>query len=126
MALRYAAFEVLEANSPVPFELSWRERVPRVNPPSLKELEAEFVGYDIADYYLLSGLMNCGFTEEERQRAARWIPHLNRRHLFDSYEPAMAFKHETDDRVPEHAPFFVFGLWLLPKDWSPHTARRPE
>lgn len=113
VALRYAAFEVLDANSPIPFELSWRERVPKINPPSLQEIKAEFVGYDIADYYLLSGLMNCAFTEEELRGAAHWTPHLNPRHLFEAHEPAMAFKRETDARVPQHAPFFVFGVWLL-------------
>lgn len=122
MALRYAAFEVLEPDVAVPSELSWRERVLSVNPASLQHLNAEFVGYDVADYYLLSGLVNCAFTEEERQAAARWLPHLNHRHLFASHEPALAFKREADNRVPEHAPFFVFGLWLLPKAWRPVTS----
>jgi hypothetical protein len=69
------------------------------------------VGYDVADASLLSGLMNCGYSQPER-RALRpaWATKLNRSGLFDSVEDAFAFRAVTDSRVPEHAPFFVFAI----------------
>jgi hypothetical protein len=41
---------------------------------------------------------------------------LNEHHLFDAIKPAVDFMHVSDERVQEHAPFFVFGLWLIKKE----------
>jgi len=72
------------------------------------------LGFDVADGSLLSGLMNCGYsTDEVDALRARWAPRLNERHLFGSIEDALAFRKVTDRRVPEHAPFFVYGLYLV-------------
>ena len=76
----------------------------------------EFLGYDVSDEGFLSGLMNCSYPEDLGQLdsyRARWGKHLNSRHLFDHVSTALLFKEEVDRRVPEHAPFFVFGLWLI-------------
>jgi hypothetical protein len=35
--------------------------------------------------------------------------------LHERLEPAFEFKRITNARVPEHAPFFVIGLWLIAK-----------
>jgi hypothetical protein len=71
------------------------------------------LGFDIADPGI-SGLSNCGYEDGERAAlAAKWGPHLNRYHLFDSLEPALEFRTLTNARVPEHAPFFVIGLWWI-------------
>jgi hypothetical protein len=37
----------------------------------------------------------------------------NRYPLFDSLEEALEFRMLTNARVPEHAPFFVIGLWWI-------------
>ncbi|HEX2116543.1 MAG TPA: hypothetical protein VHM01_19220 [Alphaproteobacteria bacterium] len=68
-------------------------------------------GHDVADASLLSGLMNCGYSQPER-KALRpvWSAKLNRAGLFNSAEDAFAFRAVTDARVPEHAPFFVFAI----------------
>lgn len=76
-----------------------------------------FLGYDVADLGgSISGLMNCGFLPGHEDVAAlrsAWGPKLNSRHLFDDLADAVAFKDFSNQRVPEHAPFFVNGLWLL-------------
>ncbi|MEZ0325208.1 MAG: hypothetical protein ACAH95_04830 [Fimbriimonas sp.] len=75
----------------------------------------EFLGYDVADYFLLSGLMNCGYTEEEMAvLCERFGDRLNQNHLFTSIQAAEEFMLLSDERVPEHAPFYVFGLYLIP------------
>lgn len=72
------------------------------------------LGFDVADGSLLSGLMNCGYSADTVEALrARWAPRLNERHLFGSIEDALAFREMTDHRVPEHAPFFVYGLYLV-------------
>jgi hypothetical protein len=74
-----------------------------------------FLGFDITDSGI-SGLSNCGYDDAERDGlAAEWAQHLNRYHLFDSLERAFEFRKLSNARVPEHAPFFVIGLWLIAK-----------
>jgi hypothetical protein len=68
------------------------------------------VGYDIADRYLLSGLMDCGYGDEQREELSGWSGRLNEFGLFDEHELADEFRRLTDRRVPEHAPFFVYRL----------------
>lgn len=74
----------------------------------------ELLGYDVADYDLLGGLTNCGYTPEEAASLApAWAPLLNDWHLFGSPEHATAFAEVTDRRVPEHAPFYGYGIYQL-------------
>jgi hypothetical protein len=68
------------------------------------------IGYDIADRYVLSGLMNCGYSEEQHVDLAGWSGRLNDFGLFDERELATEFRRLTEKRVPEHAPFFVYRL----------------
>jgi hypothetical protein len=77
------------------------------------------LGFDVADSDLLSGLMNCGFDEAELttvalEARALWSRELNEYSLFDNYEAADAFRAYSDERVPEHAPFYVFRLLIAP------------
>ncbi|HEV8581379.1 MAG TPA: hypothetical protein VGX68_20120 [Thermoanaerobaculia bacterium] len=76
-----------------------------------------FLGYDVADLGGgTSGLMNCGFLPEQEDVDAlrfRWGPKLNRFHLFDRLEDAREFKDFSNQRVLEHAPFYVDGIWLV-------------
>lgn len=82
--------------------------------PAKRESGWELLGYDVSDSYLLSGLSNCGYSEDEQRIAATtWATHLNRYHLFDDPAAAWRFKEFTDGRVREHQPFHVFGLWRI-------------
>jgi hypothetical protein len=78
----------------------------------------ELLGYDVSDTGLLSGLSNCGYSEREDLAATRekYSSLLNSFHLFTAPEPALEFMQFSDERVPEHAPFFVFGLWLIKRE----------
>ncbi len=74
----------------------------------------ELLGFDVGDGGLLSGLSNCGYQAEERAALRlRWAPQLNEHHLFEETAPAFEFRALADERVPEHAPFFVYGLYLV-------------
>lgn len=86
--------------------------------PSTVQPGWRWLGYDVADLWGLSGLMNCGFSPDEDIEAlrARWSPKLNGFHLFDSLEDAHDFKELSNRRVAEHAPFYVDGIWLAEGD----------
>jgi hypothetical protein len=73
------------------------------------------LGYDVADYYLMSGLSNCGYSpaEEAASLTPAWAPLLNEWHLFGRPADATAFAAVTADRVPEHAPFYAYGIYQL-------------
>ena len=74
----------------------------------------DLLGYDVADWHLLGGLTNCGYTPEEAASLAPvWAPLLNEWHLFDNPEDATAYAAVTAKRVPEHAPFFGYGIYQL-------------
>jgi hypothetical protein len=76
------------------------------------------LGYDVSDGSLMSGLTNCGYQNEEREKLRwSWSSQLNDHHLFADPESAGHFRDITDQRVREHAPFFVFALYAL--DRSP-------
>ncbi len=74
-----------------------------------------FLGTDVADGSLLSGLTNCGYRDEDFAETSRetWARGLNRYHLFDDRGVADRFRAFSDERIPEHAPFLVYGLWLI-------------
>jgi len=74
------------------------------------------LGFDVADRWLLSGLTNCVHRSEPDFAGLKhdYEPFLNRFHLFDDSEIANTFRHVSDGRVPDHAPFFVFSLWRVP------------
>lgn len=91
----------------------------KICPPSVsvEDLRSEgftFMGYDVADHWLCSGLMNCGYMPGEKEtRAARFSGSLNQHGLFDAAIPAADFRLDCDRRVSSHAPFIVYGLWGL-------------
>jgi hypothetical protein len=81
-------------------------------PPTLSS-DWRFLGFDVADGSLTSGLTNCGYTDSELSHLSNtWGPLLNEHHLFADLEHAWSFREIADRRVPEHAPFYVFGLWV--------------
>jgi hypothetical protein len=83
--------------------------------PAKKEDSWKFLGYDISDGWLLSGLMNCGYTPPDDIESLRkkWSMHLNEYHLFEDFDIAREFRDHTDVRVKEHAPFSVYGIYLV-------------
>lgn len=72
-----------------------------------------FAGFDVADGTEVSGLSNCGYGKERDALRLAWAPRLNDRGLFHVVEDAFAFRELTDARVPEHAPFSVYGIWYV-------------
>lgn len=71
---------------------------------------------DVSDHFLLSGLSNCAYDEDELVALKPvWSPHLNEHHLFTDVAKTQDFKAITNRRVKfkSHAPFFVFGLYAL-------------
>ncbi|MFL5655668.1 MAG: hypothetical protein ACJ8CB_16005 [Ktedonobacteraceae bacterium] len=86
--------------------------------PALRDPAWVFLGYDVSDQWLLSGLSNCGYGTNEagiQLLRATYASALNEHHLFASIKPAVDFMHVSDERVRAHAPFFVFGIWLIKK-----------
>jgi hypothetical protein len=74
----------------------------------------ELLGYDVADYGLIGGLTNCGYSPDEAASLVpTWAPLLNKWHLFDNADDATAFATVKDTRVPAHAPFYVYGIYQL-------------
>lgn len=97
-------------------EHDWKAQYPRqddVNPPAV-EPRWSFLGYDVAQSFI-SALSNCGYLSSKENSAARlcWGNKLNHSHLFDEIEEALAFRTASNERVPEHSPFFVYGLYLV-------------
>jgi len=87
---------------------TWLPRARRI------EGESKLLGYDVADQVMTSGLSNCGYTDEEKRRLRpTWGGLLNEHHLFDQVDLASEFRRITAERVQEHAPFFVFGIYML-------------
>jgi hypothetical protein len=82
---------------------------------SIADLKANgwwLVGYDVADRWLSSGLMNCGYTPDQKTvLSTRFGSRLNNHGLFDDPEAAQDFCVACNDRIPEHAPFVVYGIW---------------
>ena len=83
---------------------------------SLKDIrdhQWKFLGFDVADYWLTSGLSNCGqgiaMSEDDRRP---YQSDLNSSGLFQSADLAAKFAVLLNIRVPEHSPFRVFGMWM--------------
>jgi hypothetical protein len=87
-----------------------------VEPTGTAAGKRDLLGFDVADYDLFSGLTNCGYKPDEAASLAPvWAPRLNQWHLFDNPDHATAYASVTADRVPEHAPFYAYGIYQL--DW---------
>lgn len=81
--------------------------------PGVRQADWRLLGFDVSDGSY-SGLSNCGYTGDDRAIALpRWTSQLNEYHLFDRAEDADEFRRYSDERVHEHAPFSVFGLWSI-------------
>ena len=82
--------------------------------PAARDPMWTLLGYDVGDGSLLSGLANCGYEPAEAEALrARWAPYLNENHLFTDPARADEFRAISNQRVSAHAPFFVYGLYLI-------------
>jgi len=99
---------------------------PYAEPTAPAEVEPgwELLGYDVCDGSLVSGLSNCGYRAEEAQvLRARWAGQLNEHHLFRDWEQAEGFCQGANERAPEHAPFLVYGLYVVGQRGESGTSR---
>lgn len=73
------------------------------------------LGYDVSDEFRLSGLSRCGYEESDFAQYPReyWSTKINENHLFTDFDTAFEFLKFTNERVAEHAPFFVYGLYKI-------------
>lgn len=84
---------------------------PRDGREDLVSLGAQFLGFDVCDVSLLSGLMNCGTSPLEHENLRRSFGSaLNSHGLFDEQSVASRFGDEISRIVPSHAPFQPIGL----------------
>jgi hypothetical protein len=94
----------------------WSIRIPyRITPDRIEE-DWQFLGYDVADSFMLSVLSNCNLPPDPEGSGLRkkFGAQLNDFHLFDSFDWAVEFKRLSDERFRgSHAPCFVFGLWTI-------------
>jgi hypothetical protein len=80
-------------------------------PSELPSSEAR-LGYDVANASGFSGMLDCGYTDEELQELRPvWVPRTNDCGLLDDLDHAFEFLEITTRRTPEHGPFFVFGIY---------------
>lgn len=88
--------------------------IPSICVPPVVPSEFELIGYDIADFWGLSGLMNCGINDAETggNQAKEFTPFLNEHHLFQNFSKANEYALYLNGVVKEHAPFFVYSLWI--------------
>ncbi len=95
--------------------------------PAVRDRSWQLLGFDVSDGSLLSGLSNCGYTAAEGQLLRpTWGPLLNESHLFPDTTRAFEYREITNARVPKHAPFFVFGLYLMQEVLLTVPGRRQE
>ena len=73
------------------------------------------LGYDVADFGGTSGLSNCGFQKDEvALLRLRYAKAINAHGLFERFEDADSYRENCDSRVEEHAPFYVYGVYVRP------------
>ncbi|MBI5075261.1 MAG: hypothetical protein HZB62_08890 [Nitrospirae bacterium] len=83
--------------------------------PADRDPSWPLLGYDVSDEFHLSGLSNCGYKETDFAEYSRqyWSDKINENHLFSDLKTAFEFTVFSNNRVPEHAPFFVYGLYRI-------------
>ncbi|HEY3332319.1 MAG TPA: hypothetical protein VGK19_19980 [Capsulimonadaceae bacterium] len=87
---------------------------PKPDHPQTVDPAWRIIGFDVSDDVMQSGLTDCGYDAEEKPNlVARFASKLNAYHLFDTIDDACEFRDVADERSPGHAPFFVYGLWLV-------------
>jgi hypothetical protein len=76
-------------------------------------------GFDVGDDGLSSALLGLSHDVKQEYKAKRdaFAALLNNKHLFNSKSDAFKFCQFENSRVPEHAPFLIYGIWLLDQGW---------
>ncbi len=75
----------------------------------------ERFGYDVADRGPTSALSNCGYTPEEMaQTRLKWRDRINQWGLLDNLDDAVTFRAFSDERVSEHALFYIYEILRIP------------
>jgi hypothetical protein len=102
----------LELRSVPPAEQTeWRKRVTGMKAgPEWKNWKR--LGYDVADRFLTSSTLWFRPGESAEALRSEWGPHLNEHHLFSRFEAALEFRDRSNIRAPEHAPHYVYELFL--------------
>jgi hypothetical protein len=74
------------------------------------------LGFDVADTGLVSAISNCGFVDDQERATlrGRWAGRLNTGGLLSTVADAREYCSEADRRVPEHAPFAVHEILVVP------------
>lgn len=95
----------------------WDDLADEPTSPGIVNPEWRLLGYDVATPFLLSGLSNCGYhAGEKASLALEWADTLNHVGLCRDLGDAGQFRDVTTRRLPQHAPFLVFGLYDLGRD----------
>lgn len=86
--------------------------------PDAVDDEWELLGYDVADYDLISGLCN-GVVDSDEMAKLRhdWKHHLNEHHLFTEPQRAYQYIRVANTRYPSHTPYYVYALYGIEKVW---------
>jgi len=109
------AVELLVPNNPPSFGFPYSLIDSTPEPQTIPE-GSTCLGFDVADAGFLSGLSNCGYSEEDRvELRPKWQDRINDFGLLKSEQDALEFRDLSDVRVSEQAPFWVFRLSRLPE-----------
>lgn len=76
----------------------------------------EFLGIDVADRFLLSGVSNCGIQWGDDVFDHQFGSALNPYQLFESVQIAESFAEAIALAVPDHAPFLLYRLYAFRSD----------
>lgn len=80
--------------------------------PDVIDKQWQLLGYDVADYELITGLFNGAMEPNEAIKLRHeWKDHLNEYHLF--VEPQKAFEYiaVANLKYPSHVPYYVYALY---------------
>jgi hypothetical protein len=88
--------------------------MPPVTSPSAIDANWTFMGFDIADTGLISGITNYGYEQNSASiLKKKWRNELNKYHLLKRIESAYEFKKITCERTVEHNSFFLYGVYIV-------------
>lgn len=76
----------------------------------------DFVGFEVCSRYnesALTGTLFQGSSEYIDELVSRWGPTLNKFHLFEKLQPAVAFRDFKDQCSNHGSPHVVYGIWRI-------------
>lgn len=80
--------------------------------PSEVDATWQLLGYDVADYELITGLFE---GEIDQNLSLEWGKYLNEYHLFTEPQKAFEYISAANKRYPSHMPYGVYALYLVDK-----------